>query len=297
MPSVTGRLANGSSPAGIVRPLAAGGVLARRRETLDGSMSHHLLLWGAVPFLLCALCVPLGSQQIAPPESTARVLPPSETLHFTVEWKLITAGRARLSWSGQPSGGWQTLLRIESAGLVSKLFKVQDDFKSTFAADLCAAGSELMASEGARRRDTRITYNRDTLKAHYLERDLVKNTIVLEKETDIPGCVYDIVGALYHLRTLNLEPGQTVQLPVSDGKKSVSARIEAQTREEIKTPAGVRKTIRYEAFLFNNVLYQRQGRVFIWLTDDRQRVPVQIRVRLQFHIGTITLLLEKEERP
>jgi hypothetical protein len=120
--------------------------------------------------------------------------------------------------------------------------------------------------------------------------------VALEKEIDIPPCVHDIVGALYQLRTLSLEPGQSVQLPLSDGKKSVSARIEAQAREEIRTPAGARKTVRYEVFVFNNALYQRPGRVFLWLTDDREKVPVQIRVRLQLHIGTITLLLEKEER-
>ncbi len=258
-------------------------------------MSHRVPLPGSLPFLIAILCTPLGSQQIGLPESPALVPPPGERLHYAVEWKLITAGRATLGWSGEASNGWQTTLHIESTGLVSKLFKVQDDYKSTLAANLCATGSQMIASEGTRRRDTRIVYDRDTRKAHYLERDLVKNAVALEKEIDIPACVYDIIGALYHLRTLSLEPGQSVQLPLSDGKKSVNARIEAQTREEIKTPAGARKTIRYEAFVFSNVLYQRPGRVLIWLTDDRKRVPVQIRVRLQFHIGTITLLLEKEE--
>ena len=64
--------------------------------------------------------------------------------------------------------------------------------------------------------------------------------------------------------------------------------------EQVKTPAGAFKTVRYEAFLFNNVIYSRSGRVYIWLTDDARRLPVQIQVRLQVHIGTITLQLEKE---
>jgi hypothetical protein len=33
----------------------------------------------------------------------------------------------------------------------------------------------------------------------------------------------------------------------------------------------------------------------VWLTDDRRKLPVQIRVRMQFAIGTITLQLEKHE--
>jgi hypothetical protein len=33
----------------------------------------------------------------------------------------------------------------------------------------------------------------------------------------------------------------------------------------------------------------------VWVSDDRRRLPVQLRVRLTFAVGTITLLLEKHE--
>jgi len=64
----------------------------------------------------------------------------------------------------------------------------------------------------------------------------------------------------------------------------------------VKTPAGTYKTVRYEAYLFNDVIYRRSGRLYIWLTDDRRRLPVQVQVRLHLAIGTITLQLEKEEK-
>jgi hypothetical protein len=82
----------------------------------------------------------------------------------------------------------------------------------------------------------------------------------------------------------------------SDGKKTVSAKVEAQQREQIKVPAGTFQTIRYEAFLFNGLLYRRPGHLYVWLTDDARKLPVRIQVRLQFTIGTITLQLEKEEK-
>ena len=102
-------------------------------------------------------------------------------------------------------------------------------------------------------------------------------------------------GRTFLLRRLNLEPGQSTQIPVSDGKKSVMAQIEAQQREDVKTPAGTFKTIRYEIFLFNDVLYSRSAHLYVWLTDDRRKLPVQIRVRMPITIGTLTLLLEKHE--
>jgi hypothetical protein len=36
--------------------------------------------------------------------------------------------------------------------------------------------------------------------------------------------------------------------------------------------------------------------MYLWLTDDARKLPVQLRLRMQFLIGTITLQLEKEEK-
>ena len=58
---------------------------------------------------------------------------------------------------------------------------------------------------------------------------------------------------------------------------------------------GTFKTMRYEVYLFNNVLYKRPAHLNVWLSDDRRRLPVQIRVRMTFTIGTINLQLEKHE--
>jgi len=240
------------------------------------------------PLLVLLAVSPLAqSQNIA--------LPARESLSYNIEWRLITAGKARLDWSALPGarGGWEAKLRVESAGLVSKLFKVEDDYSAILNQALCVQSIQLTAHEGSRQRDTRVTF--DPRKATYLERDRVKNTTLLAQEIDIPPCVHDVVGGLYFLRTLSLEPGQAVQVPVSDGKRAPMARIEAQQREEVKTPAGTFKTLRYELFFFNNVLYHRPGHLYIWVSDDARKLPVQIRVRLQFTIGTITLQLEKRE--
>jgi len=222
-------------------------------------------------------------------------LPEKETFSYTIEWRLITAGRAKIQWQAVPSDGAQVNLHIESAGLVSKLYRVDDNYSTSLGAGLCAQQAFMTIKEGSRDRETRITFDYANHKADYLEQDRVKNAVVLAKETEIPPCVHDVVGGLFLLRTLNLEPGQSVQLPMTDGKKSVSAKVEAQQREDVKTPAGTFKTIRYEAHLFNNVLYRRPAHLYIWLTDDRRKLPVQIRARLQFTIGTITLQMEKHE--
>ena len=235
------------------------------------------------------LLVPIS---LAFPQGNA--LPARETLAYTIEWRLITAGRATVQWVSTGSDA-QINLRVESVGLVSKLFRVEDDYRANMGAGLCAQAVQLTSQEGSRERETKITFDYANHRADYLERDRVKNAVLLARETDIPPCVHEIIGGLYHLRTLNLEPGQSAQVPLTDGKKSVMAKVEAQQREEVKTPAGTFKTIRYEAYVFDNVLYRRPAHLYVWLTDDRRKLPVEIRVRMQFAIGTITLQLEKHE--
>jgi hypothetical protein len=47
-------------------------------------------------------------------------------------------------------------------------------------------------------------------------------------------------------------------------------------------------------FLFNGVLYKRQAHLYVWLTDDRRKLMVQLRVRMPITIGTITFQLAKQ---
>jgi len=227
--------------------------------------------------------------------ATALCAQTSESFAFKVEWRLVNAGRTELSWDRGP-GGYKAQLKLYSAGLVTRLFKVNDIYDAQGTAELCAQHARLQAEEGSRKRDTTTRWT--AKKSYYKEVDLIKNETILERELDLPGCVHDVLGALAKLRTLtSLQPGQSTSLPVSDGKKVVSARIEAQEREKISTAVGTFQAIRHEAFLFNDILFKRQARLFIWISDDARRLPVQIQVRMRIHIGTVTFTLDKVEPP
>ena len=240
---------------------------------------------------------PLLALLVFAPLASPQTLPARETLSYTVEWRLITAGTAKLEWTSEqrPRAGAQVHLRLESVGLVSKFFKVEDDYSASLNSALCGQSLQMTTLEGSRQRETKVTFDSASRKASYLERDRAKNAVIATHEIDIPPCVHDVVGGLYYLRTLNLDPGQSIEAPVSDGKKSVMAKVEAQQREDVKTSAGTFRTIRYEIHVFNDVLYRRPAHLYVWLTDDRRKLPVRVQVRMQFAIGTITLLLEKAE--
>jgi hypothetical protein len=209
-----------------------------------------------------------------------------------VEWRLIRAGTVTVE--KQPH---QTFMHLESAGIVSTLFRIQDVYTVNYEDSVCATSSVMESMERERHHETRVTYDRSRKHAAFVERDLNTDMVVKETGTDIPSCVTDVLGAFTKIRSMNLGVGQSAQVAVSDGRRSAQVKVTAQEREGIKTPAGMFQTIRYTADLMNGVVYTRKGEVFVWLTDDARRLPVKIRLRTTFPISTVTLDLEKEEHP
>ena len=239
----------------------------------------------AAALLLAALARPLAAAQ-------------EEIFEYRVDWRFWHAGDVSLSYQPKlPAAGKgsQAEVTLSTRGFVDKLYNVRNRYRSEHDAEFCAISAVFEVREGKKRRDIQIRYQEPPGKVRYTERDLVRGRIALRKVLSTPPCVHDELAALARFRRMRLEPGDTIELPISNGKKSISARIRAVRREEIKTPSGIHRTIRYEAYLFNNVLYRRSGRLFFWLTDDARRVPVQFQVRLRFYYGTITLRLTREE--
>ncbi|MGH9647216.1 MAG: DUF3108 domain-containing protein [Bryobacteraceae bacterium] len=216
----------------------------------------------------------------------------TERLSYTIEWRLIHAGNMVVD-----SGPTSDVLKLESAGMVSALYKVDDTYQVQFDSSLCAASSLMNSKEGSRHRETTVNFDRNRNRAFLTEKDLVKNTMVSKTDVQIPNCAHEVITALKQLRRTKVEVGQSVQIPVTDGRKSAAVKVEAQEREQVKTPAGAFNAIRYEVNLLNGVVYSRKGRVFVWLTDDERRLPVQFLLRMNFPLGTVTLELEKVEHP
>ncbi|HYO80571.1 MAG TPA: DUF3108 domain-containing protein [Bryobacteraceae bacterium] len=247
------------------------------------------------PFLIDALAAAVFASGMAPDSSVVQEqrLTDKHRLQYGIEWRLVRAGVARVDWQPKHDGGYQANLHLESAGLVSKLYRVNDKYTVALDKALCAENFLLQAEEGKRRRETKVTFGKGKL--NYLERDLLKNTVVLAKELQTAPCVHEYMGALNKLRGMQIALGQSVQVPMTDGKKFAMVKVDAQEREVVKTPVGSFNAIRYEIHMFNEVIINRKARMHVWVSDDPRRLPVQVRVRMNVLTGTITLQLEKME--
>src|SRR5271165_99417 len=82
-------------------------------------------------------------------------VPKTVRLTYDIEWRLIHAGTAVVD-----SQKTSAHMKLESAGLVSTLFKVDDAYGVTYDEPFCATSSTLDAQEGKRHHETRVTFDR-----------------------------------------------------------------------------------------------------------------------------------------
>ena len=215
-----------------------------------------------------------------------------EIFRYKAEWRLMHAGNIVLAYSA--SGAHMTL---ETAGMVSSLYHVNDDYRVQFrSGSHCADSFLFQIEEGKKRHEAKATFPTKAGKSSYVETNKQNNETVRTAELDVPACVHDVISALATLRSSTRASEQEFTMPVSDGRKFAHVKVRQRGKERVKTEAGTFDTIKYEADLMNGVIYKRSGRMFFWLTDDARKVPVRVRMQMSFFFGTVTIDLVKEER-
>src|SRR5579884_3849404 len=140
-------------------------------------------------FVCCTTGFVAGQQQ----SSNASHYPYPEKLSYRIEWRLVTAGSATVETTRGTPDDWETKLNLQSAGLVTRLYHVLDNYQVTSDDGFCAANSVLDSQEGKRHTITHLTFQKARRKVDYDERDLLKSSTV-KKELDTPACTYEIAG-------------------------------------------------------------------------------------------------------
>lgn len=225
--------------------------------------------------------------QIHPPAPNYK-FPNGQALQYKGEWRVFDAGVATLRIDA--AGGQQRIVgTADSTGLVAKLFRVHDIFESFFdARSFCSLQVTKHVEEGSRIREINIRFD-NAAKKSILDQKVPSTGETKHAENDTPGCVTDLLSAIFYIGSLKLEPGMSYVFPMNDGGKTVDVRLQVEGRETIKSDAGT----------FNTVRVKPEGgtgkaNVMIWYTDDAAHIPVRLKSKAFW--GTLTMTLKKIER-
>ena len=104
--------------------------------------------------------------------------------------------------------------------------------------------------------------------------------------------VQDALSSLYYIRTREIEPGKDIFIDNNSGKKNYPLKVVVYGRETIKVPAGKFDCVVVEPVMRSEGIFKAKGRIKIWLTDDRYKLPVKMQTEV-FFLGSITAKLKK----
>jgi len=226
--------------------------------------------------------------QILPPSPT-HVFPDGQAYVYMVEWHLFTAGSASVRLDAAESGKKVTA-SADSAGVANVLYAVHDHFEGRFdPSTFCSLGLTKHTEEGPHKRDTQVDFDYSRRKSILREKNL-KTGESKQIENDIPPCVTDVVTGFYYLASLPLKQGNYYTFPVNDGGKTAEVTAQVESKDQVKVPAGSFATIRVSAEASSGTLKGR-GKVWVWFTDDANRMPVQMRAKLAW--GTLLFRLQR----
>jgi hypothetical protein len=246
--------------------------------------------------IAAAMTVLVLSASLARPQSAtasigaaaaSRILPPAsnyvfpaEKYTFSVQWRFFSAGTSTVQIQHSPSGEHVTATAA-SAGFPDKIFHVRDLFNADVDPhDFCTMHMSKHNEEGPRWRDLNIVLDYQRSKSEVDLKDL-KTSETKHLEFDVPPCVTDVVTGFFYVASLPLAPGYSQTFPVNDNGRTTDVTIRVEAREKVKGPTGEFQTLRTMAEPLSGPM-KGKGVLWVWFSDDRRHLPVQMKSKLGF---------------
>lgn len=246
---------------------------------------RSLRLLAAAVFLAAA--VPSAAVEYPRRENRAWSL--GERLVFQIKFGPLSAGTAEMAVEDRVTLSGRSAYRIRSTARSADWFfyRVRDTVISYLdEGGLFSWKYEKHLREGQYRNDEVSTFRQQA------DTPVVVRVLngARQEPMPIPRYAKDVLGALYYVRTMTLRPGESVEVPISDGRKNYDLRVTVDRRERVRTPAGTFDCVVVEPRLESEGIFVKKGRMWVWLTDDARHMPV--RMKAEIPVGSIEAFLQ-----
>ena len=208
-----------------------------------------------------------------------------EELTFLVKFGPLKAGRAVMRIPeialvrGRPC--YRIISEIRSNRFVSTFFKVDDYVESLMdTAGLFPWYFKKHIREGKFAADREVIFDH-RIGLVYEDGDTVA----------VPPFTQDVLSIFYFIRTQKLIVGKTLLVENYADKKHYPLKVRILKKERIKVPAGTFECFVIEPGFRGSGLFKQKGKLWLWLSTDRNHVPV--RIKSQISVGSIVMELQK----
>jgi hypothetical protein len=210
---------------------------------------------------------------------------PGERLTYDVKFGVLKVGTGTMEVSElvtvRGREAYHSRFRVRGGTF---FYKVDDLFESWFdTRSLASLRFNLDQNEGKRERERKyeIFPERQT----YREGDKAEEPSVAEP--------LDEGSFLYFVRTLPLRPGDAYELHRYFRPDRNPVRLRVLRRERVTVPAGTFDAVVVQPTIRTRGIFSEGGRAEVWLSDDEDRVMLQMKSQLSF--GSLNLYLRAKQ--
>lgn len=212
-----------------------------------------------------------------------------ERLTFQIRFGFLQAGVATMEVRGVVDCDGSKCYHITSEARSTKpfslFFEVKDQVSSYMdVARLHTRRYEKDLKEGNYARKEVVVFDQANHTATYPDSSVVP----------VPADVQDVLTSLYFLRTREIRVGQTLLIENHADRKNYPLEVRVIRTESVSVPAGEFECFVVEPILKASGLFQHQGRLTVWLTNDSRLMPVMMKGKII--VGSISAVLA-EVRP
>ncbi len=176
------------------------------------------------------------------------------------------------------------------------IFKVRDRYQCYFDKEtLLPLWFYRQNSEGGFEVDNKYFFDHPNNKViSYTEnsdRPFSKDTV------SIPDCTYDVLSLIYYCRNLDfssMRVGDSLTMKSILDREVFELYIRYLGKEEVETREGKRyNCIKFSALLIEGTIFEGGEDLYVWVTDDLNRVPVLVEAKIL--IGSVKAYLTRME--
>lgn len=227
-------------------------------------------------------------------EEAGKALRVGEKFFYNVYWNGMHVGVGTLevkeiiTFNGRDA--YRVVATAKSNEFLSSFYKVEDVVETYIdTKELYTLRFEKKQLEGRYRSDEVTVFDQQKHKGYY-ESLLNKK----KKEFDIPPKAQDIASFFYYFRTLDVKPDSRLSFDVNADEKNWKVQMNIVGVQQLEIlRKGSHKVFCVEPKAPFKGLISKRGRVWVYFTVDKDRVPVFIKIRVPF--GFVVGVLERME--
>lgn len=241
--------------------------------------------------ILLILIAPLYLCAQSKPEFRLGAFQPGEKLKYRIRYGFVTAAEATLEvQESKKQMNDRPIYHYVANGKTTSSFDFFMKVRNRY--DSYVDQTELIPyqfTESVREGN----YKRDS----YANFDHNANKVMSSKGVyEVPESTFDVISIFYFARCIDLKKvqvGEVLKMKYFLDDGAYPLDIEYLGKETVNTPSGKFECIKFSPSLQPGRVFRKDSRMYIWITNDANRIPVKVEVEIL--IGSLILELQTYE--